>query len=88
LLYPSIPSCPTNSFDSTLTDLSAGTKNSNSSQHRIRWRVKKCFEEHESMVYGAAWLACPHPTQPGSYFEAAASCSFYDRAVYVWDSVL
>jgi hypothetical protein len=49
--------------------------------------VKKAFEEHESMVYGASWLVCRHPKQPGSYFEAAASCSFYDQNVYVWDSV-
>jgi hypothetical protein len=31
----------------------------------------KTFTEHESMVYGAGWLVCPHPTQNG-YFEAAA----------------
>jgi WD40 repeat protein len=88
LLYPGLASCPTSSFDSTLTDASAGTGYSGGPPARIRWRVKKCFEEHESMVYGASWLACRHPTQPGSYFEAAASCSFYDRAVYAWDSVL
>lgn len=90
------------------------------------WTMKctKYFTEHESMVYGADWLVCPHPTQNG-YFEAAAryvntnhlrnecfylrcyciifvykitdqffysllnplSCSFYDRKVYLWDSV-
>jgi hypothetical protein len=31
----------------------------------------KYYTEHESMVYGADWLVCPHPTQNG-YFEAAA----------------
>ena len=37
------------------------------------WTMKctKYFQEHESMVYGADWLVCPHPTQNG-YFEAAA----------------
>jgi WD40 repeat protein len=44
------------------------------------------FTEHESMVYGADWVVCPHPTQNG-YFEAATSCSFYDRSVYLWDTV-
>jgi diphthine methyl ester acylhydrolase len=39
-----------------------------------------------SMVYGADWLVCRHPTQNG-YFEAAASCSFYDRNVFLWDTV-
>lgn len=34
-------------------------------------KVSKSFTEHESMVYGADWLVCPHPTQNG-YFEAAA----------------
>jgi len=50
-------------------------------------KVKKKFCEHESMVYGAAWLACRHPCHPNSYFEAAASCSFYDRSIFLWDSV-
>lgn len=31
---------------------------------------KKKFSEHESMVYGADWLVCPHPTLNG-HFEAA-----------------
>jgi hypothetical protein len=37
------------------------------------WTMKctKYFREHESMVYGADWIVCPHPTQNG-YFEAAA----------------
>jgi hypothetical protein len=38
-----------------------------------KWSMKctKYFTEHESMVYGADWLVCQHPTQNG-YFEAAA----------------
>lgn len=88
LLYPSLAACPTNSFDSTLTDPSTMTAaTGGSAAARVRLRVKKAFEEHESMVYGASWLVCRHPKQPGSYFEAAASCSFYDQNVYVWDSV-
>jgi hypothetical protein len=56
-----------------------------SSPH-ISMKVTKKFTEHESMAYGADWLVCPHPTRNG-YFEAAASCSFYDNAVYLWDTV-
>jgi len=52
----------------------------------VSLKATRKFTEHESMAYGADWLVCPHPTQNG-YFEAAASCSFYDRAVYLWDSV-
>ena len=46
----------------------------------------KEFVEHKSMAYGADWLVCKHPKEDG-YFEAAASCSFYDKAVYLWDTV-
>lgn len=53
----------------------------------ITCRVTKRFTEHDSMAYGADWLVRRHPARNG-YFEAAASCSFYDRAVYLWDSVL
>jgi diphthamide biosynthesis protein 7 len=49
------------------------------------FRVTNEFCEHESMAYGADWLVCKHPTRNG-FFEAAASCSFYDRAVFLWDS--
>jgi WD40 repeat protein len=45
------------------------------------------FTEHKSMAYGADWLVCRHPTREG-YFEAAASCSFYDKALYLWDTVV
>ena len=47
----------------------------------------KQFTEHKSMAYGADWLVCSHPTREG-YFEAAASCSFYDKALYLWDTVV
>jgi hypothetical protein len=45
----------------------------NTNPYYANWDVKrtKYFTEHESMVYGADWLVCPHPTQNG-YFEAAA----------------
>lgn len=50
----------------------------------------KQFTNHESMAYGADWLVHTNETADGSVpveqFEAAVTCSFYDRAVYVWDS--
>jgi hypothetical protein len=52
----------------------------------VSMKVMKSFTEHESMAYGADWLVCPHPTRNG-YFEAAASCSFYDRALFLWDTL-
>lgn len=47
----------------------------------------KEFTEHTSMAYGADWLVCNHPSEESGYFEAAASCSFYDKAVHLWDTV-
>jgi len=38
--------------------------------------VVREFTDHESMAYGADWL-CNH---------AAASCSFYDRQAFIWDT--
>jgi diphthamide biosynthesis protein 7 len=49
------------------------------------FKVTKRFTEHQSMAYGADWLVCRHPTRNG-IFEAAVSCSFYDRQCFVWDS--
>ena len=42
--------------------------------------IIKEFIEHESMAYGADWII-------GENYEAAASCSFYDRAAFIWDAV-
>mmetsp|Transcript_11316 Transcript_11316/g.16624 ORF Transcript_11316/g.16624 Transcript_11316/m.16624 type:complete len:375 (-) Transcript_11316:16-1140(-) len=38
--------------------------------------VRKEFVEHKSMAYGADWIAK----------NVAASCSFYDRQVFLWNS--
>jgi hypothetical protein len=70
-------------FQGTLLD-SGGTNYNNipivddsddMNMYNEHWTMKctKHFQEHESMVYGADWLVCPHPTQNG-YFEAAARC--------------
>jgi len=42
--------------------------------------VVKEFIEHESMAYGADWIY-----DEANGYEAAASCSFYDRQAFIWD---
>lgn len=49
------------------------------------YRVTKEFTEHESMAYGADWL-CHKNSKRNNPIEAAASCSFYDKSVYLWRS--
>ena len=39
------------------------------------------FTAHESMAYGADWISFGLPEH-----EAAASCSFYDRKAFIWDT--
>lgn len=58
-----------------------------SSSANMHCKVTKEFQEHESMCYGADWLVYRHPKHDDSYFEAAVSCSFYDKSTYLWDSV-
>ena len=53
---------------------------------QFSFQVTKKFTEHDSMAYGADWLVCKHPTRNG-FFEAAGSCSFYDRNVFLWDTL-
>lgn len=43
------------------------------------------FTKHESMAYGADWLVWKDADR-GINFEAVASCSFYDRAAYIWSA--
>ena len=43
--------------------------------------VIKGFTKHESMAYGADWLVSDDDN-----IQAAVSCSFYDRASYIWDA--
>jgi diphthamide biosynthesis protein 7 len=49
-----------------------------------QFRVETEFTKHTSMAYGADWLVCQHPNRRQGYLDAAASCSFYDRALYLW----
>jgi diphthamide biosynthesis protein 7 len=48
-----------------------------------KYKVTKEFTAHESMAYGADWL-CYQDPNTHSVIEAAASCSFYDKSVYLW----
>lgn len=48
--------------------------------YNIDASITKEFTEHESMAYGADWII-------GENYEAAASCSFYDRAAFIWNAV-
>lgn len=48
--------------------------------------VRQSFTRHKSMAYGADWLAYQAPSDK-KLIEAAASCSFYDRAMYLWNTV-
>ena len=49
------------------------------------YRVTKEFTAHESMAYGADWL-CYKSSDTGTLVDAAASCSFYDKSVFIWKS--
>lgn len=42
--------------------------------------IVKEFTDHKSMAYGADWVYGENGD-----FEAAASCSFYDRQAFMWD---
>jgi diphthamide biosynthesis protein 7 len=45
-------------------------------------QILQKFSSHQSMAYGADWLAFQDQTKK---VEAVASCSFYDRALYLWE---
>ncbi len=51
----------------------------------VKYYTTKEFTAHESMAYGADWLCYKDPDRQKT-MEAAASCSFYDKSVYLWKS--
>lgn len=54
-------------------------------EHGPDFHVTMEFTKHESMAYGADWiLANGDEEDDDDGFEAAISCSFYDRAIYLW----
>ena len=65
--------CCVLNFNGTSMDGHDRLNNDGIDIYNEHWTMKctKYFTEHESMVYGADWLVCSHPTQNG-YFEAAA----------------
>lgn len=58
------------------------TSNEDEEITEVPWEmnIQKEFLEHKSMAYGADWIHLE-----GSY-EAAASCSFYDRQAFIWQT--
>jgi diphthamide biosynthesis protein 7 len=48
----------------------------------LEMQIHQSFTRHKSMAYGADWLV---GSRPGGLIETAASCSFYDKALYVWN---
>jgi diphthamide biosynthesis protein 7 len=51
--------------------------------HSVELQVQQKFTNHQSMAYGADWLVCQRQGRAGRV-QAAISCSFYDRAMYLW----
>ena len=51
--------------------------------------VTREFCQHQSLAYGADWLVNPTTTttkRKNTTMDVAASCSFYDQSVYLWDA--
>ena len=64
-----------------------GLEDSNPDSPPITLDIQQKFTKHKSMAYGADWLAYPTTSSNGvvtEYTEVAASCSFYDQAMYLW----
>jgi diphthine methyl ester acylhydrolase len=49
----------------------------------LELRAHQSFTRHKSMAYGADWLVSSGGTH--RRIEMAASCSFYDKALYIWN---
>jgi hypothetical protein len=77
--FEPFPNQVANSFDESATNhfnkLSKATSYDEETVSEVIMssRATKKFTEHESIVYGADWMVCRHPTQNG-YFEAAGRC--------------
>lgn len=59
-------------------------ESSSSPDENFGVRVHQKFTQHKSMAYGADWLVYQPPGQR-QLAEAAVSCSFYDKAMYLWN---
>mmetsp|Transcript_7489 Transcript_7489/g.14209 ORF Transcript_7489/g.14209 Transcript_7489/m.14209 type:complete len:489 (+) Transcript_7489:130-1596(+) len=49
----------------------------------VNSRITKEFKEHKSMAYGADWILSSSENYD---LDAATSCSFYDKAAYIWNA--
>lgn len=47
-----------------------------------KWTIKSRFDEHKSLGYGCDWVVDEDNT------ELAASCSFYDHTLHLWNPSL
>ena len=63
-----------------LVDVPGVASSLTSDDYTIDASITKEFTEHESMAYGADWIF------DENNYEAAASCSFYDRKAFMWNS--
>jgi diphthamide biosynthesis protein 7 len=51
----------------------------------VRFEIKKEFKLHQSMAYGIDWLVSgSKPPRGKAGVDVAASCSFYDKSMYLW----
>ena len=57
----------------------SGIQSSSTDDFDVNACVTEEFTAHDSMAYGADWIYCENQS-----FEAAASCSFYDRQAFIW----
>ena len=84
-ILSSSPTTRTTTTSSSLRPPAIGTQELSSSLQfqPESWslEVTREFTLHESMAYGADWLV-----DPETQMEAAASCSFYDKSVYLWNT--
>lgn len=48
----------------------------------VKMQIQQEFTKHKSMAYGADWLVSER--LGSDRVQAAVSCSFYDRAMYLW----
>jgi len=50
----------------------------------VGFKIQNKFELHQSMAYGVDWLLKNDKLTDDRGMEVAASCSFYDKALYLW----
>jgi diphthamide biosynthesis protein 7 len=76
--------CVVGAFDNLESHVGVGAASGDlpPSCEAVDFRVQKEFKVHKSMAYGIDWLA----SGGTGGADAAASCSFYDKAMYLWNA--